>query len=259
MKKRRWRTRETLAVLFLCLCLLTAGCGGEKGETTEVSDSLEDMQNTEDEVLEEQTGEEQAEKGQTEDEQTEEKTDAAVTEPAGSTGNENFSFTELEGISFALSSGAGGWGSWLVINAEGNFSGGYSDSEMGLQGDGYPKGTYYYSSYYGKLGDPVKLDDYTYEVEIQQLDYENTPDTEEIRDEIRYCYTTAFGLTDTEKLLIYLPGRSVSDLPEDALVFMDNGYSNGEKTVLESYVLYNPVGMYPFVSYIGISDYDTAG
>ena len=130
------------------------------------------------------------------------------TEPEAS-----FSYDQLRFTDFLFSSGAGAWGTTLYIAEDGSFSGVYHDSEMGEAGEGYPHGTVYYCDFYGQLGTPVRIDAYTYELPLKVLRYGHVPESQEILDQQRYCYTTAFGMEDTLSLLLYLPGTPIENLP----------------------------------------------
>jgi len=125
----------------------------------------------------------------------------------------SFSYDQLRFTDFLFSSGAGAWGTTLYIAEDGSFSGVYHDSEMGESAEGYPHGTVYYCDFYGQLGTPVRIDDYTYELPLKVLRYGHVPESQEILDQQRYCYTTAFGIEDTFSLILYLPGIPVESLP----------------------------------------------
>ena len=52
-------------------------------------------------------------------------------------------------------------------------------------------------------------------MKIEEIGYENEVGTEEIKDEILYCYSTAYGLDEAEEILIFLPGAPFRELPEE--------------------------------------------
>lgn len=158
-------------------------------------------------------------------------TDIALPEAA-------FSFGELEYLEFHFNSGAGGWGTVLVIYPDGSFAGTFQDSNMGIREPEYPNGSVDLSNFTGQFSTPQWVNPYTCLLKIEQLQYEITPGTVEIREGIRYSYGTAYGLTETEELLLYLPGAPLAELPEDYLpwAFL-YGYEGSE---LPHYGLYNP-------------------
>lgn len=116
---------------------------------------------------------------------------------------------------FTFSSGAGAWGTTLQINNDGSFSGSYHDSDMGDRNDSYPKGTVYYCNFSGKFGDIKKINEYTYSMKMKKIEYNNEPNTEEIKDGFLYKYSSAYGLDEADTVLIYTPETPISDLPEE--------------------------------------------
>ena len=82
----------------------------------------------------------------------------------------------------------------------------------------------------------------------------NWAGTEEIKDEIRYIYSDAYGLDDPREILIYLPGMPIEELPEGYLSwvrnnwFMDSEFTKTE-TKLPFYGLYNVNSEQGFSSY----------
>ena len=149
-----------------------------------------------------------------------------------------FSFAELEYLEFHFNSGAGAWGTVLIIRPDGSFTGTFHDTEMGIQEPEYPNGCVYFSDFSGQFSQPVWVDAHTCTLQIRDIRYEHEPGTSEIRDGILYCYDTAYGLTETEELLLYLPGTPLSELPEDYLPWA--GLYGHEGAALPHYGLYNP-------------------
>ena len=76
-------------------------------------------------------------------------------------------------LEFYFSSGAGGWGTSLTLQADGSFTGSFHDSEMGDASADYPNGTVYICNFEGKFSTPVQVDEYTYSPELQDyIDFE---------------------------------------------------------------------------------------
>lgn len=134
----------------------------------------------------------------------------------------DFSFQDLVGHEFFFSSGHGGWNTDLTINADGSFSGVFHDTDMGETGDNYPEGTTEICSFKGQFTEPEKIDEYTYSFKIKEMTYDNEVGTEEILDNTKYCYTTAYGLDDAEELRIYLPGTPSDKLSQEALNWLED-------------------------------------
>lgn len=160
----------------------------------------------------------------------------------------DFSYEDAQDLCFVFSSGVGGWSTHLFLGPDGEFWGCYSDSDMGTSGEGYPYGTVYRSDFYGYLGEPEKVDDYTYRVSLQYLDTLNQTGEERIRDGIRYVYTGPYGVEETESFLVYLPGKPLSDLPEEYYSWVRMALWD-EEEALPFYGLYNEDREEGFSSY----------
>lgn len=150
-----------------------------------------------------------------------------------------FSFEDLGYTDFFFSSGAGAWSTQLVIHPDGSFSGVYNDHDS-IEGEGYPYGINYHCDFSGSFSQPEQVDAHTWSVQLLSISYANTPGTEEIKDQSLYSYTTAHGLEDADRFLIYLPGTPLEMLPEEARWWL--GYPNletAEDTALPFYGFYN--------------------
>lgn len=221
--------KKNICMLILAVILAGSFCGcgkfGEK-ETEEVPNV-----ETEATVEKKSSGEPEA---------------ANVRETAESAGDDAFreeeflSFSDLKNLEFDFSSGAGGWRTMLVIREDGSFSGEYFDSDMGDTGEGYPGGVTYLCDFTGQFTEPVKVNEYTYSMEIMEIGCEKEIGTEEIKDEVLYRYTDPYGLSEAKNILIYLPGAPLSELPEEFRSWI--GYydlSVSEDTALSFYALNN--------------------
>lgn len=164
--------------------------------------------------------------------------------------NDEFSFSNLVGQNFVFSSGAGAWATMLKVKADGSFFGEYSDSDMGDIGEDYPNGKVYQCFFSGKFSMPEKINDYTYSVQIENIEYEKEAGTEEISDGMLFHYTDPYGLEETNSMYIYLPGTPLAELSEDLRIWL--GYydlSTVEETELPFYALCNPIMQEGFVGY----------
>lgn len=160
---------------------------------------------------------------------------------------EEFSFADLKNLQFVFSSGAGGWATQLMIQADGSFSGQYFDGDLGVTGDDYPGGTMYQSNFSGQLTPPEQVNAYTYSTRIQKITYEQEPGTEEILDGVLYCYTDVYGLDGAQDILIYLPGAPLSQLPEEFLSWVGHNQPSQEaEDGLPFYALNNEAQQYGF-------------
>lgn len=175
--------------------------------------------------------------------------EAEQKEPSEQTAD-SLSFADLARLEFTFSSGAGGWATILSIHADGTFSGEYFDGEMGLTGEGYPNGTMYQSRFHGTFTQPVKVNDFTYSMQIQEVSYEKEPGTEEIVDGTLFCYGEAYGLTGAEEFLLYIPGSPLAELPEGYKSWV--GYPDileTEETELPFFGIYNEAEECGFAGY----------
>lgn len=154
-----------------------------------------------------------------------------------------FSFADLKGYRFLFSSGAGAWGTTLTIREDGSFSGTYSDTDMGGEGD--VSAIQYRCDFTGRFTQPEQVNDYTYSVRIAEISYEHEAGTDEIADGFHYYYTDPYGLKDAEEILIYLPGTPKDQLSEEFLSWVTYGDVRDGK--LDFYALNNEVNQEGFV------------
>lgn len=164
---------------------------------------------------------------------------------------EGFAYEDVSDLQFGFSSGVGAWGTILNVHEDGSFEGSYHDSDMGDIGDGYPNGTVYLSNFSGQFGEPEKQNEYTYSVDIQEIELEQNAGTSEIIDGVRYIYSEPYGLNDAEYVLFYLQGAPLAELPEAYRSWV--GYydlSAAEETVLPFTGLYNETAESGFASYV---------
>ena len=149
-------------------------------------------------------------------------------------------FTEAQ--SFSFMSGAGGWSTELTINPDGSFTGNYYDSDMGDSGDGYDA-TEYVSTFHGKFKNIRKKDDYTYVMQIDTLETEETQDTwieETGYGNVRYVASPPYGLYGGTNFELYLPGTPVSSLSAEYIDWVRTPMALDESaTTLPGYGLYN--------------------
>ena len=125
-----------------------------------------------------------------------------------------FSYEDVADREFFLTSGVGSWSTVLTINADGAFKGYYHDTDMGCRGEGYPNGTRYVCNFSGQFTEPVQVNEYTYSAQLQTLQCEQEPGTEEIIEGIKNMYSEPYGLDNAENILFYIEGAPIAELPE---------------------------------------------
>lgn len=231
-KGNKTKSKKKLVIILSVVCVLLAGLivslivyakhrdSSKKDTATPTDASTEAEAETE--------SEEPATASTTEAETTTEEAEE-IPEDIG------FSYGKLQHTTFIFSSGAGAWETDLSVDADGNFSGMFHDSEMGDTGEGYPSGSIYFSEFSGRFGQLEKVDDYTYATTIESIEYVNEPGTEEIKDEMRYMYSEAYGLENAGRILFYLPGRPL------------DSFSEGERSWMNLYLMNNYGGKLPMV------------
>lgn len=230
MKKRKILVLIISIVMILCFL---AGCEDSKKakvnaiESKDVPNVAEDIDTEKNDILDE-----------SENVKPTEPTDSSVVEPEEE--NSQFSFTDISNLEFWFGSGAGAWCTVLTVNEDGTFEGTYHDSDMGDMGEGYPEGTCYLCSFEGKFTQPKKVDEYTYSVKIESIELANEVGTEEIIDSIKYIYSQPYGLYDADDILIYIPGISIKELPEEYRSWVGyNDLTNLSETELPFYGIFN--------------------
>lgn len=249
--------KKRILFLFLTVGMLAVGCGNIEVDNVldffskeDVEDS-DDIENSDDlktnKVKSDDEITETPEKNSTREENAEEaEMESDVPKESSA---EILSFSAFQDLEFYFSSGAGGWRTVMQIEEDGSFRGEYSDSEMGSTGEGYPNGTLYFCSFEGKFSEPVKVNDYTYSMQIEEIGYEDKVDTEEIIDGILYCYSDAYGVIGAEEMLIFMPGAPTAELPEEYMSWVRNDMEDSDAQELPFYGLYNVKEQNGFSSY----------
>ena len=174
----------------------------------------------------------------------------SLSEETGADEASDVNFELLSQYDYCFSSGAGAWIDEFEINADGTFKGDFHDSDMGDTGDGYPNGTIYLCQYSGQFDNIRKVDDYTYVMDIKQINNDTEYKEETIVDEVKYVPTDPYALSETKEIHIYLPGKPMSEIDEEIQVwlhFMDLGEEN-KPEALESIALVNLPNNYGIVA-----------
>ncbi|MDE5802242.1 MAG: DUF1311 domain-containing protein [Lachnospiraceae bacterium] len=154
-----------------------------------------------------------------------------------------FSFEELAGIEFHFDSNGR---TTVMIHADGSFQGEYFDVDSGSTGEDFQE-TEYRCDFSGQFTQPVKVNDYTYSVQIEEMNYKKEVGKEEIKEGVRYIYSDAYGLAEAENILIYLSGAPLEELPEEYRSWTGY-YDSAADEVLPCYGLYNEERRYGFSS-----------
>ena len=151
-------------------------------------------------------------------------------------------------LDLTFASGAGAWCTGLTLERDGSFAGAYHDSEMGDQGEGYPNGSCYISTFSGRFGRIQQVDDHTWAMSLEELTVQETPGEEWIEDGIRYIAAEAYGLEKGTDFLLYSPETPTEGLDEEFLTWWPRW--NVEDTgTLNCWGLWNQEMGYGFFTY----------
>lgn len=235
--------KKILTVALLGACLL-AGCGADSADSAEQKvkqeESVEASQNVAISKVNQMDEAEQVGEGNQMDEAMQ--TDEAV--EVEKEVNEVFASLPDE---FVYSSGAGAWATDLYLNDDGTFSGAYHDSDMGAVGEDYPNGTMYISDFTGKFTEPQQVNEYIYSTSIEYIKLEKEEGQEYIEDGIRYVVVGASELSDSEEILIYMPGTPYAEMDANFMSWLVMGDLGPED--LRCYGIYNAKSNAVFVGY----------
>ena len=143
---------------------------------------------------------------------------------------------------FHFLSGAGGWQTELYWNGDGTFSGIYEDADVS---------EIYRCLFMGSMDAPRKIGDLEFSTRVTALDYEKS-NAVAYENGQKIVSAEPYGLDDVDEIRIYLPGCSVSKLPQAAVDWLRGGAEEfwdgqGPKT-LPFFVLYNVRGQQAFFS-----------
>ena len=133
---------------------------------------------------------------------------------------------------YYFSSGVGAWGDIITLNPDGSFEGRFTDHDYK---------TCYYSTYSGNFGEPEKIDEYSFVVEIQNLTVTN--DIDMVRaddDDSEFIEAEPYGIENAKRLIIYMPGTPLTELTEDCVSWLHLD-ENEARTPGNMFVLYNEV------------------
>lgn len=110
-------------------------------------------------------------------------------------------------------SGAGAWGTFLTLEADGSFTGNYHDSEMGAEGGP----VCYTCDFTGRFTDLRQVDEFTYAMTLESVENltEQTEPWEE--DGMRYIPSEPYGVESGTEFFFYLPERPLEGLDEEFL------------------------------------------
>lgn len=144
---------------------------------------------------------------------------------------------DMAGPEWLLSSGAGAWRTELWFDKYGSgFFGRFEDSDMGDTDEDYPLGTLYSCEFEAGSHISAQLSDTIYELTVTGME---VCTAEAITEGIRILPGSPYGLEHTDKLLVYLPGTPITDLPEGFVTWALLAGMPQDAEVLPFWGLYN--------------------
>ena len=149
-------------------------------------------------------------------------------------------------MELVFSSGAGAWRTFLTLNADGTFTGAYSDSDMGDADEAYPNGTFYFCSFSGQFEVPAPTGTYATPLHLVGLTCNDDVPEEEIRDGIRRIHAGPHGFysyetgAQAETVVFYTPDTPVAELSEEMLSWWPGRFEEETPDTLGCYALWIP-------------------
>ena len=148
----------------------------------------------------------------------------------------DLTFEDLSGMTFTFLSGAGAWRTEMEIFSDGSFSGDHADSDMM---------TLYYCAFHGTFADLERVGPYTYSMKLETLVSEGVPaDFEPPENTSEIIESSPYGLELAEEVLLFLPGKLRSELPEEVRVSWTAFPIDGD--YLKIFAIYNVQEDYTF-------------
>ncbi len=227
-------------LLMIAMMLSLAACKGGEKEEPQAPETTE-AEPVETTTTKEEPTETTEEPTETTEEPTEELTETTEEPTETEIAVEEFWQEEhlVYPLTFAFSSGAGGWMTELYLNEDGSFTGEFRDGEMGDRADAYPNGTVLICKFSGKFAPAQRLDMYTYSTKLVELTTEYTEGEEWIEDGVRYVASYPYGLDGGQDFQIYLPNTPVTMLSEDAYTWWPGRFDAEEASAINAYGLRN--------------------
>ena len=136
------------------------------------------------------------------------------------TTEETINVYEVLAGSFCFSSGAGGWSTDLDVNTDGSFSGNHHSVDMGEPTDDYPNGKIYTCDFNGQLAEAQKISEFVYSADMEELQIGEIKDPYVENGYLTVMNEDPYGLRVADKVMIYLAGMPIEDLPNGVVSWM---------------------------------------
>lgn len=142
-------------------------------------------------------------------------------------------------VDFLFTSGVGAWGTSLMLERDGTFSGGFHDTDMGYYGEDYPNGTVYLCDFSGRFSDIEKIDEHSYSLTLTEITSDYEAGKEWIENGVKNISSEPYGIEDGDKFILYLPDTPTDGLDEIFLSWWPMCHAEDRPETLEMYGLYN--------------------
>lgn len=132
----------------------------------------------------------------------------------------------------------------LTFGEGGTFKG-HCSQYRDMRGEDYPRGIREECYYNGRVASVTKTGEYEYTLKLEDIQIE-TPGNlgdERIEDGMKVITTLPYGISNTDELIVYIPGKSIRELPKPFVQqARRDGLSYAEKAdgIVDQYVIYNP-------------------
>lgn len=149
-------------------------------------------------------------------------------------------------LRLGFSSGAGGWGTEIIIQQDLSFTGFYSDSDMGSVGEGHPHGTRYVCTFSGQFAQLTQIDEFSYALTLTELISDYEEGKEWIEDLILHVSSVPYGMETGTEFILYLPNTPTTGLSQEFLSWWPGRYGGTASSTLDFFGLYNVEPGYGF-------------
>lgn len=219
------RTKHFLIVSILFI-LAACGLGDEKKDSEDTTSKSEENRI---EISSEQTAEEE----EVTEQINENTNESTVKEPTAVKEESEFQwiYDELNGKSFIFSSGAGAWRTVFTFKENGQFTGTYSDANGP---------DVYVSEFAGEFDIKDEVDEFTYLLDLNELQVVSDTGKEEVDGEMTITYVDEpHGFqSGSQEFELYLPYKPKNQVSEEYLSWV-YGQANNDYDFLNSFGLYN--------------------
>lgn len=159
---------------------------------------------------------------------------------------------DTDSIELVFSSGVGNWGTVMVLNRDGSFTGEFFDMNMGDAGEEYPYGTMWCCTFSGEFANFVQINEHTWSLKLAWLELDREDGETWIENGIKYIATTPYGLEDSGEFWLLMPTAPAESLPEDAVTWWPYFFYAKEDRpdTINCYALMNMESYYTFFTSI---------